>query len=155
MDVDRPLAPTDVPQVHEQRIEGQAAQAGPSRPPMADGRQVSTRRGTSLPLHVPVYSVGCVYAVDMMLHFKRNHTDDHHPEQPARIERIQNILVQNGLFDKMKHIPIRKVKKHEAMLVHSEDHWDKVMQIQCELRAYTTIMNTIIDTCYSASNTQL
>lgn len=132
MDVDRLPNANDDPHEQQQRDHDHATQAGPSRPSLPDGMQVVARRASSLPLHAPAYSVGCVYSVEMILHFKMNGPDDHHPEQPARIQRIQNTLVQNGLFDKMKHIPIRQVKKHEAMLVHSEDHWDKVIQFQCE-----------------------
>lgn len=150
MDVDQPPSSASGPHVQEQRndSDSQVSQAGPSRPPLA----ASSRRASSLPLHMPVYSVGCVYSVDMMMHFKKIRDDDQHPEQPARIARIQGLLVQNGLYDKMKHIPIRQVKKHEAMLVHSEDHWDKVIQIQCEPRAYIIVRNTRIDTRRCALN---
>lgn len=77
---------------------------------------------------LPGYTVGYVFAVEMLIHFKK----DGHPEQPQRIRQILDMLAANSLTPLMKQLPIRQVKKHEAMLVHSEDHWDKVVQIQCE-----------------------
>ncbi|KAH7913895.1 histone deacetylase clr3 [Hygrophoropsis aurantiaca] len=62
----------------------------------------------------------------MMLHVSRHG----HPEQPGRISAIRNIIRDRGLLSKMKQIPIREVKKQEALLVHSEEHWDKVLAIQ-------------------------
>jgi hypothetical protein len=36
----------------------------------------------------------------------------------------------------MKWIPIREVRRDEALLVHSEDHWNKVISLQCECANY-------------------
>lgn len=58
--------------------------------------------------------------------------DDKHPEQPQRIESIDNCLHAAGCTDLMRRIPIRAMHKHEALLVHSEDHWQKVAAIECE-----------------------
>ncbi|KAF6761227.1 histone deacetylase clr3 [Ephemerocybe angulata] len=125
MDVDRPSSSNTTRQ-HEQQPNG--AQAGPSfLSATAQGKQVA-RRASSVPLHPLTYAVGYVYAVEMLVHFKR--AEDGHPEQPLRIKQILETLMRNNLTDKMKQIPIRKVHKNEAMLVHSEDHWDKILQIQ-------------------------
>ncbi|EJD05919.1 histone deacetylase clr3 [Fomitiporia mediterranea MF3/22] len=73
---------------------------------------------------------GYVYDVRMMNHApvtSSNHED--HPEQPARIAGIYMRLRNFGCLLRMKHIPIRPVRKMEAMLVHSEDHWEKVQMI--------------------------
>ncbi|KAF8161152.1 histone deacetylase complex protein [Crassisporium funariophilum] len=83
-------------------------------------------RASSLPIHPPDYSVGYIYSSEMMSHF----SSQGHPEQPSRIQNIWQILVRNQLTKKMKWIPIREVRKEEALLVHSEDHWDKVVAIQ-------------------------
>ncbi|KAF5316936.1 hypothetical protein D9611_003835 [Ephemerocybe angulata] len=125
MDVDRPSSSNTTRQ-HEQQPNG--AQTGPSfLSATAQGKQVA-RRASSVPLHPQNYAVGYVYAVEMLVHFKR--AEDGHPEQPLRIKQILETLMRNNLTDKMKQIPIRKVHKNEAMLVHSEDHWDKILQIQ-------------------------
>jgi histone deacetylase 6 len=55
-----------------------------------------------------------------------------HPEAPARISRIWEAIVSAHYHLKMKCLPIRPVHKDEALLVHTEDHWDKVQTIQCE-----------------------
>jgi len=59
--------------------------------------------------------------------------DDPHPEQPLRIVRIWKILVEKEYTKKMLWLPIRTVRREEALLVHTEDHWDKVQAIQCKL----------------------
>ncbi|KAH9921519.1 histone deacetylase complex protein [Epithele typhae] len=50
-----------------------------------------------------------------------------HPEQPARISRIFDILTENGCFQRMRELPIRPVHREEALLVHSQALWDKVL----------------------------
>ena len=85
-------------------------------------------RPSSVPLVLHGYTVGCVYSSEMTSHF----TPHGHPEQPARISRIWQTLVHGRYTKKMKWLPIRAVRKEEVLLVHSEDHWDKVQAIQCE-----------------------
>lgn len=92
-------------------------------------------KANSIPNGLLRYTVGYVYATDMLMHFKK----DGHPEQPQRIRQILETLTLNGLTPKMKELPIRQVKKNEAMLVHSEDHWDKVIQLQCERSRLQTL----------------
>jgi histone deacetylase 6 len=53
-----------------------------------------------------------------------------HPEAPERIIRIWNAIVAKHYAAKAKMIPIRPVLKQEALLVHSEDLWDKIEAIQ-------------------------
>lgn len=86
------------------------------------------QRATSLPPRFDQFTVGYVYAAEMMEHLSLHG----HPEQPERISRILAAIVAEHLHTRMKRIPIRPVKRDEALLVHSEDHWDKVMAIQCE-----------------------
>lgn len=142
MDVDN--ASTNVP----------SSDAGPSRSaqPPAMRRSTSQHSGASPgPSFRP--AVGFVYSSEMMAHAP-GPSDDHHPEQPARIERIHNALKEAKVLDHMKSLPIRTVKKEEAMLVHSEDHWDKVLQIQRELTSLVSppvIANRRINTLMLAS----
>lgn len=58
--------------------------------------------------------------------------DDDHPESPVRIVRIHARLEEAGSLALMRKIPIRNLRKDEALLVHSEDHWQKVAAIECE-----------------------
>ncbi|KAF8973205.1 histone deacetylase complex protein [Flammula alnicola] len=83
-------------------------------------------RATSVPLNPPNFTVGYIYSSEMMSHFSPHG----HPEQPARIQQIWHTIVRDQLNKRMKWIPIREVRRDEALLVHSEDHWDKVMAIQ-------------------------
>ncbi|KIM40068.1 hypothetical protein M413DRAFT_446225 [Hebeloma cylindrosporum] len=83
-------------------------------------------RAGSLPLHHPSYTVGYIYSSEMMSHFSPHG----HPEQPARIQKIWLTLVRDELNKRMKWIPIREVRRDEALLVHSEDHWNKVIALQ-------------------------
>jgi hypothetical protein len=75
---------------------------------------------------------GYVYDARMMAHMPVADDLDH-PEAPGRIAGIYQKLREGGCLFRMKLIPIRPVKMMEAMLVHSEDHWEKVMQIACKL----------------------
>lgn len=93
------------------------------------------RRASSVPLVPDNYAVGYVYSSEMMIHFSPHG----HPEQPARIQEIWRTLVQDQLTKSMKWIPIREVRRDEALLIHSEDHWDKVLAIQCKY-ANTTML---------------
>ncbi|KDQ21359.1 hypothetical protein BOTBODRAFT_25795 [Botryobasidium botryosum FD-172 SS1] len=83
--------------------------------------QSGTGRLTSFPART-----GYVYDVQMMLH---QHPTGH-PEDPQRIIRIFEAIKLNGCIDKMKRLPIRRVRRDEAMLVHTEDHCNKVEAIQ-------------------------
>jgi len=83
----------------------------------------------SIPLKQPQFRVGIVYSDAMLMHAPAND----HPEMPNRISGIYLKLLHNKLISFMKRVPIRQVKKMEALLVHSEDHWYKVEAIQREL----------------------
>lgn len=118
----------------------EAYEAGPSEAMDVDQQPVQTNgefsapaqrgpRASSVPIKHPDYTVGYVYSTEMMAHF----SPQGHPERPARIDRIWNTLQNDQLTQKMKWLPIRPVRKEEALLVHSDDHWDKVIAIQCAL----------------------
>lgn len=90
--------------------------------------QARRPRASSVPAHEPKHTIGYVYSSEMMSHFSPHG----HPEQPARIQQIWLTLVRDQLTKAMKWLPIREVRKEEALLVHGEDHWNKVIAIQCE-----------------------
>ena len=83
-------------------------------------------RAASVPLHPSALTVGYVYAAEMTAHFD----PAGHPESPERIVSIYHALVMAHCTPKMKWLPIRPVRREEVLLVHSEDHWDKVLAIQ-------------------------
>ncbi|KAI0769366.1 histone deacetylase complex protein [Trametes elegans] len=111
MDVDREPPPTRADQ-HA----GNAAPADVSRP-----------RAASVPatLRESAYQVGYVYSSKMMSHS----CAQGHCEQPERISRIFDILRENHCLEKMKKLPIRRVLREEALLVHSQALWDKVLAL--------------------------
>jgi len=87
-------------------------------------------RPSSVPISSPNTSdlpVGYVYSSEMTSHF---HPTGHH-ECPERISEIWKHIVEAKCNTKMQWLPIRPVKKAEAMLVHGEDHWNKIEAIQC------------------------
>ncbi|KDR75830.1 hypothetical protein GALMADRAFT_97752 [Galerina marginata CBS 339.88] len=102
----------------------------PAPAPSVSGPNIGTLsrqpRASSVPLNHPNYTVGYVYSSEMMSHFSPHG----HPEQPARIQRIWLTLVDDQLTKRMKWIPIREVRRDEALLVHGEDHWNKVVSLQ-------------------------
>jgi len=112
-------------------------------------------RASSLPLHLPDFTVGYVYSTEMMQHY----SSQGHPEDPQRISRIMQAIQAAHYHIKMKRLPIRPVKRDEALLVHSEDHWEKVQAIQCEsffclcvrasrVQSNMTILNDIVPAFY-------
>ena len=90
-------------------------------------------RASSQPIHPPnnlktpasTINVGYVWDERMLLHASRTS----HPESPNRIIGILSKLRENRLLLNMKKLPIRKAEKMEVLLVHSEDHWEKVQAI--------------------------
>lgn len=92
-------------------------------------RVVERPRASSVPLRHSGFTVGYVYSTEMTSHF----SPSGHPEKPERISYIYHALTIGRHTKKMKWLPIRPVRKEEALLVHSEDHWDKVQAIQGRL----------------------
>ena len=83
----------------------------------------------------PNGSTGYVYDTRMLDHWptiEPKENDDPHPEQPARISKIHTTLRIAQCLKRMRKLHTRLLQKHEAMLVHSEDHWDKVEAIASE-----------------------
>ncbi|KDQ28087.1 hypothetical protein PLEOSDRAFT_1041421 [Pleurotus ostreatus PC15] len=86
----------------------------------------STMRARSVPAGSLPNRVGYVYSAEMSQHF----CPRGHPECPDRLLHIWDALRAAQLHTQMRCLPIRQVKREEAMLVHSEDHWNKVESIQ-------------------------
>ncbi|OBZ68110.1 Histone deacetylase clr3 [Grifola frondosa] len=88
-------------------------------------RTPAEARATSLPpvLRHDGFQVGYVYSTKMMTHSCIHG----HPEQPERISRIFDALKQAQCLEKMRRLPIRRVLREEALLVHSETLWNKIL----------------------------
>ncbi|KAL1759399.1 hypothetical protein FB107DRAFT_270971 [Schizophyllum commune] len=71
-------------------------------------------------------AVGYVFSPEMLGHSK----PEGHEEQPARITRIFEALQKSGCIELMIRLKIRPALKEEVILVHSEDHWNKIMAFQ-------------------------
>lgn len=85
------------------------------------------QRASSLPATLePKYRFGYVYDDMMLLH----NPQTEHPEMPERILQIFHKLQRGGVIKYMKRVPIRDARKYEVLLVHSEDHWEKVEAIK-------------------------
>ena len=83
----------------------------------------------------PKGSTGYVYDSRMLDHWptiEPKESETPHPEQPARISKIHTTLRIAQCLTRMRKLHTRLLQKHEAMLVHSEDHWDKVEAIACK-----------------------
>lgn len=103
---------------------------GPQPGPSGASPRQLVARASSLPpiLNPSNTTVGYVYSTLMMTH---TNTRGHHEEQPDRISRIFNLLKDSDCLTKMRRLPIRPVAREEALLVHSEALWEKIMAIQC------------------------
>ena len=103
------------------------SQAGPSNVRQSPAHVDPRPRAASVPigLREHAYQVGYVYSSKMMTHSCANG----HCEQPERISRIFDILKEHGCLARMKHLPIRRVLREEALLVHSESLWEKVLAL--------------------------
>lgn len=80
---------------------------------------------TSLPVFPP--STGIVYSTEVNGHYS---LFEDHFECPDRITRTWQLFQQNGLDKKMRMLPIRPVHRLEALLVHTEAHWETTQEIQ-------------------------
>ncbi|KAG8901279.1 Histone deacetylase hda1 [Tulasnella sp. 408] len=110
----------------------------PSKPSINQTATVFANHTETGGMKTRIPRVGYVYDTRMMQHTEvRNPNDDeddddsenHHPEQPRRIECIDKKLEEAGCLDLMTRLAIRHLRKDEALLVHSEDHWQKVEAI--------------------------
>ncbi|KAF4563367.1 Histone deacetylase hda1 [Pleurotus pulmonarius] len=118
MDVDsEPSQPQSQSQAHPRL-------GSPTPPDLA--MTSSTMRARSVPAGSLPDRVGYVYSAEMSQHF----CPRGHPECPDRLLHIWDALRGAQLHTQMRCLPIRQVKREEAMLVHSEDHWNKVESIQ-------------------------
>ena len=131
MEVDAPTV-TQQANVAQQPVDVASPKAPTSS---SSGFSVSTAQSRPRSSSVPQskdrnqnFRFGYVFDVRMMAHFPV--ADDlEHPEAPERISQIHAKLTTAGCTLRMKRIKIRPVKMEEALLVHSEDHWEKVLQI--------------------------
>ncbi len=91
-------------------------------------------------------NTGYIYDPAMMMHA---HPTEDHPEQPERISIIFREMRSQGLHVRMKSLFFGPVVRHHAMLVHSEDHWDKVEQIAREpaILVLSLYLLTHLQTC--------
>ena len=109
-------------------VDGQPAPAATQAQAQASAPPHHARpRASSVPavLRESRFQVGYVYSSKMMTHScVRSHC-----EQPERISRIFDILRKNGCLERMKQLPIRRVLREEALLVHSQSLWDKVLAL--------------------------
>jgi histone deacetylase 6 len=76
----------------------------------------------------PFRNVGYVYSVEMMKHAPLPTYE--HPELPERIEAIYNKIRKAHFLERMHRIPIRLAEPYEVQLIHSQDHWEKVIAIK-------------------------
>ncbi|THH01237.1 hypothetical protein EW145_g6948 [Phellinidium pouzarii] len=131
MDIDSNIQSIDVKPPDQDKLQ---PAAGPldshtstdSIAPIPDPSNVA--RASSVPYgrhDAPKLRFGYVYDDRMMLHSPL----EYHPEAPARIHGIHQKLRNAGCLSRMKLIPVRMVRKMEALLVHSEDHWEKIQMI--------------------------
>ena len=99
-------------------------------------------RAASVPFELPSAntSVGYAYDTQMLLHT----SSTEHPECPARIKQIHRTLREQGLIKMMRLIPVRMVRKTEVLLVHSEDHWEKVEAISRMCRSVFHLFREIL-----------
>ena len=131
-----------------------AVDAAPqSNAPIRDLALVS--KPTTFAEHVPVTErlvtpapprmtrTGYIYDPLMMLHCADGYTPTAdsvidngagHPEEPMRIKRIFNRLAESGLIKRMKKLQFEQATLDQVLLVHSEDHWNKVQGTESEFK---------------------
>jgi histone deacetylase 6 len=103
-------------------------QPAPARPVIQNASQPVVRSSSMPPPKAKENrrGTGYVYDTAMMLH--RHPTEDH-PEMPNRISTIFNEMRLLHLTERMVSLFVVPVQRRHVMLVHSEDHWDKVEQL--------------------------
>lgn len=104
---------------------------------------------SSAPLDTPsrpaspqrIFRTGYVFDHLMMLHCQDGYTPTAdsvlsdaggHPEEPMRIKRIFSRLADQGLIKRMKRLNFSQVTMDQILLVHTEEHWNKVQGTESE-----------------------
>lgn len=102
-------------------------QSAPAGPVIQNPRQPVVRSSSAPPkAKESRRGTGYVYDIAMMLH---RHPTEEHPEMPNRISTIFNEMRLLHLTERMVSLLVVPVQRRHVMLVHSEDHWDKVEQL--------------------------
>ncbi|KAG8768660.1 Histone deacetylase hda1 [Serendipita sp. 397] len=101
--------------------------------PRASLSKMTARRAMSNPLEKSEEKprpriTGYVYDVTMMTHI---HPTEDHPETPQRISVIYQEMYAQKLLKDASALFFRPVERQQALLVHSEDHWNKVERMAC------------------------
>ncbi|KAL7419556.1 Histone deacetylase hda1 [Cryptotrichosporon argae] len=119
---------------------GQAASPTPVDPSQSGALLAPTADAEEPPVERRrIARTGYVYDPLMMLHCQDGYTptEDHvedngegHPEEPMRIKRIFKRLRESNLIQRMKQLPSKEVTRDQVILVHTEDHWDKVQGLE-------------------------
>jgi hypothetical protein len=128
VDADSLVQPVPQPTPLPLQPDSELPSASTSHAPIYPAPASPAPRASSVPLHPSEATIGLVYDTKMTLHCSMS--PEGHPEAPERIVRIWKALVANHYTSKAKIIPTRPVLKQEALLVHSEDLWDKIEAIQ-------------------------
>lgn len=88
-----------------------------------------------------IFRTGYIFDHLMMLHCQDGYTPTAdtvlsdaggHPEEPMRIKRIFSRLADQGLIKRMKRLNFSQVTMDQILLVHTEDHWNKVQGTESE-----------------------
>ena len=58
--------------------------------------------------------------------FLEHDTGYGHPECPERLVSIYGMLDQTGISKEVKEVELRKATKEEILLIHSEDHYERI-----------------------------
>ena len=122
---------------------GRAATVQPEIAATSIAVDVVPRQRSSSPARM--VRTGYIYDPLMMLHCQDGYTPtadnvvdagDGHPEEPMRIKRIFARLAESGLIKRMKKLEFSQVSFDQVLLVHTEDHWNKVQGTEsaaCEI----------------------
>lgn len=102
-----------------------AAAAEGAAPGMTRCTAVAAANGVCLPADL---RVGLVFDEAMTKHV--NLDDDEHPEQPARITRIFELLQDSGLAQRCIRIPARPARKEELLLKHTVEHVETMLGVE-------------------------
>jgi hypothetical protein len=148
---DVPMEPDPEPSLLEQMVTAHATL--PSDPAAITTVSRAEPVAPAPPLDIPapaqaqptIARTGYVFDPMMMLHCQDGYVptaDDTveggsgHPEEPMRIRRIFNRLADQGLVKRMKQLTFGQVTMEEILLVHSEDHWNKVQGTESKSGQY-------------------
>jgi len=80
------------------------------------------------------FVTGYVYDARALEHVNKDQRVEEHPEIPARVEKIHDILSKKGYLNRMVHIPSRMAEDSELLYAHTNEHIEFLKKTRSKIK---------------------